>query len=176
MKGHWAFEPIDTKSLKQLNESARTTTQNAIDIIVRRDFGETQPQAATRSRRITLLRRLSFDLTGIGPTPAEIEQFMRDQSPNAYERQVDRLLASPRYGERMAADWLDLARYADSYGFQVDRERDMWPWRDWVISSFNQNMPWDKFITWQLAGDLLPRDRGTLPIDAIDEQLLATAF
>jgi hypothetical protein len=86
----------------------------------------------------------------------------------AYENLVDRLLKSPRYGERMAADWLDLARYADSYGFQVDRERDMWPWRDWVIKAFNDNLPWDQFTTWQLAGDLLP--------NASDEQVLATAF
>ena len=81
---------------------------------------------------------------------------------------MDRLLASPRYGERMAVDWLDVARYADSFGFQVDRERDMWPWRDWVIRAFNENLPFDQFITWQLAGDLLP--------DATDEQILATAF
>ena len=89
-------------------------------------------------------------------------------APDAYERLVDRLLASEQYGERMAVDWLDAARYADSYGFQVDREREVWPWRDWVVRAFNANMPLDKFITWQLAGDLLP--------DPTDEQILATAF
>src|SRR5204863_9612242 len=96
------------------------------------------------------------------------DAFVRDANPGAYERLVDRLLQSPRYGERMAVDWLDLARYADSYGFQVDRDRPMWPWRDWVIKAFNDNLPWDKFVTWQLAGDLLP--------DATEEQQLATAF
>ncbi|MFM8890602.1 MAG: DUF1549 domain-containing protein, partial [Planctomycetia bacterium] len=119
--------------------------------------------------RSTLIRRASFDITGLPPEPAEVESFVADSAADAYERLLDRLLASPRYGERMAADWLDLARYADSYGFQVDRERpDMWPWRDWVISAFNRNLPWDQFATWQLAGDLLPA--------ATDEQVLATAF
>jgi hypothetical protein len=123
-----------------------------------------QPEAD----RATLIRRITFDLTGLPPTPAEVDAFLADSNPRAYERLVDRLLRSPRYGERMAADWLDLARYADSYGFQVDRERDMWPWRDWVIKAFNGNLPWDEFVTWQLAGDLLP--------EATDEQVLATAF
>jgi len=100
--------------------------------------------------------------------PAAVEAFQRDSRPDAYERLVGSLLASPRYGERMTVDWLDLARYADSFGFQVDRERDMWPWRDWVIKAFNENLPWDKFVTWQLAGDLLP--------NATEEQQPAPAF
>ena len=124
-----------------------------------------QPEAD----RATLIRRASFDLTGLPPTPAEVESFIADPSPNAYEQLLDRLLASPRYGERMAADWMDLARYSDSYGFQVDRPRPtMWPWRDWVIDTFNANLPWDDFTLWQLAGDLLP--------DASHDQILATAF
>ena len=123
-----------------------------------------QPEADRR----TLIRRASFDITGLPPTPAEVEAFCADTSPDAYQKLLDRLLASPRYGERMAADWLDLARYADSYGFQVDRERSMWQWRDWVISAFNRNLPWDQFTTWQVAGDLLP--------NATDEQILATGF
>ena len=124
-----------------------------------------QPEAD----RATLIRRASFDITGLPPTPAEIEAFLADTAPDAYEKLLDRLLASPRYGERMAADWMDLARYSDSYGFQVDRPRpDMWPWRDWVIKAFNDNLPWDKFTLWQVAGDLLP--------GASDEQVLATAF
>src|SRR5690606_34955414 len=98
----------------------------------------------------------------------EVLAFLEDKRPDAYERLVDRLLASPHYGERMAVDWLDLARYADSFGFQVDRPRDVWPWRDWVVEAFNRNMRFDEFITWQLAGDLLP--------NATDEQILATAF
>src|SRR5690606_18827814 len=123
-----------------------------------------QPEAD----RGTLLRRLSFDLTGLPPTPEEVLAFLEDKRQDAYERLVDRLLASPHYGERMAVDWLDLARYADSFGFQVDRPRDVWPWRDWVVEAFNRNMPFNEFITWQLAGDLLP--------NATDEQILATAF
>src|SRR5690606_20282094 len=106
--------------------------------------------------------------TGLPPTVAEVDAFVRDTSADAYERVVDRLLASPAYGERMAVDWLDIARYADSHGYQDDVQRDMSPWRDWVIAAFNRNMPVDEFITWQLAGDLLP--------NATREQRLATAF
>ena len=115
-----------------------------------------------------MIRRLSFDLTGLPPTLAEIDAFLDDHAPDAYEKVVDRLLASPAYGERMAADWLDIARYADSHGYQDDGMRQMWPWRDWVISAFNRNLPVDQFITWQLAGDLLP--------NATEEQRLATGF
>jgi hypothetical protein len=118
--------------------------------------------------RATLIRRATFDITGLPPTPEEVAAFVADGSPDAYEKLLDRLLASPRYGERMAADWLDLSRYSDSYGFQVDRERPMWWWRDWVVGAFNRNLPWNDFVTWQVAGDLLP--------NATDEQILATAF
>ncbi len=100
---------------------------------------------------------MTFDLTGLPPTLAEIDAFLADTRPDAYERLVDRLLASPRFGERMAVDWLDVARYADTYGYQADVYRAMWPWRDWVVKAFNTNLPFDQFITWQLAGDLLPR-------------------
>jgi hypothetical protein len=121
--------------------------------------------AADRER---LLRRVTLDLTGLPPTPAELDAFLADHSADAYDRVVDRLLASPRYGERLAVDWLDLARFADTHGYQMDRPRAMWAWRDWVIKSFNQNQPFDQFVTWQLAGDLLPA--------ATKEQRLATAF
>jgi hypothetical protein len=128
-------------------------------------------QLQPRADAHTLLRRLSFDITGLPPSAAEARVFSDDFAAGpeaALERLVDRLLASPRYGERMAADWLDVARYADSYGFQVDREREVWMWRDWVIGAFNDNLPFDEFVTWQIAGDLLP--------DATREQVLATAF
>ncbi len=115
-----------------------------------------------------LIRRVTFDLTGLPPTLAEIDAFLADAGPDAYDRLVDRLLASPRFGERMAVDWLDLARYADTYGYQSDVYRAMWPWRDWVIQAFNANLPYDQFITWQLAGDLLPHPTR--------QQVLATAF
>ncbi|MCB1021305.1 MAG: DUF1553 domain-containing protein, partial [Acidobacteria bacterium] len=114
------------------------------------------------------VRRATLDLTGLPPTPAEIDAFLSDSSANAYEKLVDRLLASPRYGERMAYRWLDAARYADTNGYQNDEERDMWRWRDWVIEAFNKNLPYDKFTLWQIAGDLLP--------NATREQVLATAF
>ena len=109
-----------------------------------------------------------FDLTGLPPTPQEVDAFLRDNSPGAYEKQVDRLLASPRYGERMAMRWLDAARYADTNGYQTDAERSMWRWRDWVIDAFNRNMPYDRFAVEQIAGDLLP--------GATRDQRIATGF
>src|SRR6185503_16475175 len=118
--------------------------------------------------RSTLLRRVTLDLTGKGPTTAEYDAFLADKSPNAYDKLVDRLLKSPRYGERMALPWLDASRYADTDGYQVDYERFMWRWRDWVINAFNTNMPFDQFAVEQLAGDLLPNP--TL------DQKIATAF
>jgi len=114
------------------------------------------------------LRRLTYDLTGLPPTPAETDAFLADQSPDAYEKQVDRLLRSPHYGERMAMPWLDAARYADTHGYHIDSLRGMWPWRDWVINALNQNMPFDEFAVEQLAGDLLP--------DATREQKIASGF
>ena len=153
---HWSFN-----SLKPVDAPG-------IDALVEKGLAGRGLKPQPEADRHTLIRRVSFDITGLPPTPAEIETFVKDAAPDAYERLVDRLLASPRYGERMAVDWLDVSRYADSYGFQVDREREVWPWRDWVIRAFNDNLSFDKFITWQLAGDLLP--------NATDEQILATAF
>ena len=115
-----------------------------------------------------LLRRLALNLTGLPPTPAEIDAFLGDRSPTAYSRAVERYLSSPAYGERMAMDWLDLARYADTYGYQADVDRDMSPYRDWIIRAFNENLPYDQFLLWQLAGDLLP--------NATRDQRIATAF
>lgn len=120
---------------------------------------------ATKER---LIRRVTLDLTGLPPTLGEIDAFLADDSDDAYEKVVDRLLASRNYGERMAWDWLDVARYADTNGYQGDRERTMWPWRDWVVRAFNDNLPFDEFTVWQIAGDLLP--------DATFEQKLATGF
>lgn len=118
--------------------------------------------------RAALLRRVSFVLTGLPPTPEQLATFLGDAAPNAYEKQVDALLASPRYGERMALDWMEVARFADTFGYQSDNGCFVWPWRDWVIRSFNNNLPYDQFVTWQTAGDLLP--------DATQEQRLATTF
>ncbi len=115
-----------------------------------------------------MLRRLSLDLTGLPPTPQEIDAFVNDDAAGAYERQVDRLAASPHYGERMAVAWLDVARFADTNGYLQDIKRTGWPWRDWVIQSFNADMPFDRFVTEQIAGDLLP--------SPTPSQKLATSF
>jgi len=159
---HWSFIPLRTVALPNQGKPS------PMDAIVCESLACRGLTLQPEADRATLIRRVTFDLTGLPPTPEEVQAFVADTSPHAYERVVDRLLASDRYGERMAVDWLDVARYADSYGFQVDRHRDAWAWRDWVVASFNRNQPFDQFITWQLAGDLLP--------NATDEQVLATAF
>jgi hypothetical protein len=99
---------------------------------------------------------VAFILTGLPPAVSEVDEFLSDQSPDAYERMIERYLQSPRYGEEQARHWLDVARYADTHGLHLDNEREMWAWRDWVISAYNRNLPFDQFTTWQLAGDLLP--------------------
>lgn len=158
---HWAFIPLKPEATKGRN----------IDKIVSTGLAERGLQLQPEATPETLIRRIRFDLTGLPPTPEEVTGFVTEHQfdpASSIEHLVTRLLASPHYGERMAVDWLDVARYADSYGFQVDREREVWPWRDWVVKAFNDNLPYDKFVTWQLAGDLLP--------NAADEQILATAF
>ena len=118
--------------------------------------------------RETLIRRVTFDLTGLPPTPAEVDAFLADKSADAYDKLVNRLLTSPHYGEKMAVHWLDLSRYADTHGFHLDAGREQWPWREWVIEAFNKNLPFNQFVEWQLAGDLLP--------NTTTEQKLATGF
>jgi hypothetical protein len=151
---HWAFSKPERPAVPEVKNTA--SIRNPIDAFIQarleREGIAPNPEADRRS----LLRRLSFDLTGLPPTPAEVEAFVKDKSPDAYEKQVDRLLASPHFGERMAMDWLDVARYADTHGYHIDSHRDMWPWRDWVIRAFNSNLPFDRFTVMQLAGDLLP--------------------
>ena len=152
---HWSFTPP--------RRPAEPRTQwlgwirNPIDSFVVQRLEEEGIEPAAEADRATLIRRASLDLTGLPPTPTEIDRFLTDDSPEAYEKVVDRLLASPRYGERMAFRWLDAARYADTNGYQNDQERDMWRWRDWVIKAFSANMPFDQFTVEQLAGDLLPK-------------------
>ena len=175
-QNHWAFEPLapvptpatQIPDLKTQPTSFPSLSPSPIDRLTFDGLARRKLAPQPEADRATLIRRLSFDLTGLPPSLAELDAFLADRSPDALPKVVDRLLASPRYGERMATDWLDIARYADSYGFQVDREREMWPWRDWVIKAFNQNLRWDQFVTDQLAGDLLP--------NATEEQVLATAF
>ncbi len=151
---HWAFVPPVRPALPKIKNTA--WPQNALDYFVLAKLEEKGWQLAPEADRATLLRRVSFDLTGLPPTLPELDAFINDKSSNAYERVVDRLLSSARYGERMAFKWLDAARYADTNGYQNDADRSMWRWRDWVIEAFNQNMPWDQFTIEQLGGDLLP--------------------
>ena len=142
--------------------------RNPIDSFVLAKLEKEGLEPSPEADRPTLIRRLSFDLTGLPPTLQEIDAFVNDRSPDAYEKVVDRLLASPRYAERMAFRWLDAARYGDTNGYQVDGDREMWRWRDWVIEAFNRNMPFNQFVIEQLAGDLLPNP--TL------DQRIATGF
>ena len=140
----------------------------AIDTYVNQQLADRELEPAPRASKESLIRRAAFDLTGLPPTLEEIDTFLADTSPEAFEQVIDQYLASPAYGERMAALWMDIARYADSDGYLDDKHRDFSPWRDWVISAFNSNMPYDQFVTWQLAGDLLPNPS--------QEKILATAF
>jgi mono/diheme cytochrome c family protein len=163
---HWAYVPPRRPAPPAVRNPK--WIRNPIDAFVLARLEKEGLSPTAEADRATLLRRVTFDLTGLPPTPAEIRAFVADKSPNAYEKQVDRLLQSPRYGERMAMHWLDLARYADTHGFHIDSHRDMWPWRDWVIAAFNRNLPFDRFTIEQLAGDLL--DNPTR------DQLVATGF
>jgi hypothetical protein len=163
---HWAFVAPTRPPLPAVKDTA--WARNPIDRFVLARLEKEGLRPSPEADRATLLRRASLDLTGLPPTLADLDAFLADRAPDAYEKAVDRLLASPRYGERMAMLWLDGARYADSNGFQADYERFMWRWRDWVIDAYNKNMPFDRFTVEQLAGDLLP--------DATLEQKIATGF
>lgn len=169
---HWAFVPPIKPSVPFEEANAllgdERTVAHPLDAFVLSKLGELALRPSPEASKTYLLRRLSFDLTGLPPSPEEIHAFLADDTPMAYERVVDRLLNSEAHAERMAMEWMDVARYADSQGMHGDRERFHWPWRDWVIDAFRNNMPYDDFITWQLAGDLLP--------NAKREQILATAF
>ncbi|MEO2029647.1 MAG: DUF1553 domain-containing protein [Fuerstiella sp.] len=164
---HWSFEPLVAPVVPKA-VMARQLVRNPIDAFVQSTLAERKLRPSIEAARHTLLRRVTLDLTGLPPTMEAIEAFTADKSSDAYEKLVDHLLSSDAYGERMAWEWLDAARYADSNGYQGDRERTMWPWRDWVVTAFNNNIPFDQFTTLQLAGDLLP--------DATPEQTLATGF
>jgi hypothetical protein len=163
---HWSFIPPRRPALPEIQD--RNWPRNAIDYFVLARLQREGLKPSPEADRRTLIRRACFDLTGLPPTPAEVDAFLRDSSPDAYEHVVDRLLASPRYGERMAMRWLDAARYADTNGYQTDAERSMWRWRDWVIDAFNRNLPYDRFTVEQIAGDLLP--------GATRDQMIATGF
>src|SRR5688572_27433914 len=163
---HWSFIPPVKAAPPDVAD--KSWQRNEIDRFVAARLEKEKLQPSAEADRHTLIRRLSLDLTGLPPTAAEVEQFVADDSPDAYEKLVDRLLASPHFGERMALIWLDAARYADTNGFSIDGGRHMWLWRDWVIQAFNDNMPYDRFLVEQLASDLLP--------NRTDAQLIATGF
>lgn len=164
-EGHWAFNKLEPISLSTISAD---WINRKIDYFVLKKLEDNNLQPSPQADKATLLRRVSLDLIGLPPTINELQGFINDQSPDAYEKVVDRLLASPDYGERWAAMWMDLARYADSKGYEADRERSIWKYRDWLIKAFNEDMPFDQFTKEQLAGDLLP--------DPTDDQLIATAF
>ncbi len=163
---HWSLIPPVRPPLPAVKQ--KSWPRNALDTFVLARLEREGLKPSPEADRATLIRRVSLDLTGIPPTPREVDAFLADRSPDAYEKVVGRLLASPRFGERMAARWLDAARYADTNGYQSDGERHMWRWRDWVIDAYNQDMPYDRFTVEQIAGDLLP--------NATLEQKIASGF
>lgn len=165
-EGHWAYQlPV----LPELPKTQYTEwVNNPIDHFIASKIETFGLRPSPKAKKEILLRRLAFDLTGLPPSIALMDRFLNDESIDAYEKMVDHFMASPQFGERMASVWLDVARYADTHGYQDDLERVMWPWRDWVIHAFNKNLPYDEFITWQLAGDLF--EEPTL------EQIVATGF
>ena len=163
---HWSLIAPKRPELPQVSDSRWPA--NAIDHFVLARLDREGLKPSPEASKETLIRRVTLDLTGLPPTPAEVDAFLADRSPAAYERVVDRLLQSPRYGERMAARWLDAARYADTNGYQYDGERVMWRWRDWVINAFNRNERFDQFAVEQIAGDMLPH--------ATRDQIIATGF
>ncbi|WP_090994800.1 PSD1 and planctomycete cytochrome C domain-containing protein [Pedobacter insulae] len=163
---HWAFTAPKKKSIPLVDD--KSWPKNEIDYFVLNKMEEMGLRHNEQADKERLLKRVSMDITGLPPTIAMMDSFMADPSDRALERMVDQLLKMPQYGEKMAVHWMDVARYADSYGYQDDNVRTQWPWRDWVIHAFNNNMPYNKFLTWQIAGDMLP--------NASKEQVLATAF
>ena len=163
---HWAFMPPKKAHLPKV--SNKDWAKNEIDYFILQKLDEKNLSPNEQADKERLLKRASLDITGLPPSLDMMDRFLHDTSPNSYEKMIDELMAMPQYGERMAVHWLDVARYADSYGYQDDNIRTQWPWRDWVIHAFNENLPYDQFLVWQIAGDMLPR--------ATKEQILATGF
>lgn len=161
---HWSFEPIGRPAVPKNTG----TVNNAVDAFLQARLLKEGLTPGPEADRETLIRRAAFALTGLPPTVKDTDAFLADTSPGAYERMVDRYLESPRYGEEMARHWLDVARYADTHGLHLDNERTMWLYRDWVVKAFDNNLPFDQFTTWQVAGDLLP--------NPTPDQLVATGF
>ena len=163
---HWSFTEVERPKLPLISDEK--WPQNAIDHFVLSELDEQNLEPSPPAESVALLRRASLALTGLPPSEQQLAEFLGDTKPRAYERAVDRLLASPHYGERMAYVWLDAARYADTDGYQLDKTRENWPWRDWVVAAYNRNLSFDRFTIEQFAGDLLP--------NATADQLIATCF
>jgi len=163
---HWAFQKPKKAPLPKVD--TRYIVNNEIDNFIINKLEEIGLEPNPETDKEHLLKRVSFDLTGLPPTETMMDRFMADNTPKAYENMVDALLTSPQYGEKMAVEWLDIGRYSDSYGYQDDNVRTQWPWRNWVISAFNRNLAYNDFLTWQIAGDMLP--------NATKDQVLATGF
>lgn len=163
---HWAFLPPEKKEVPKIKTS--NWAENEIDGFILKKLQEKNIQPSEKASKEKLLRRISLDLTGLPPQMELIKELLALPSEEIIPKAIDRFLSTPAYGERMTQSWLDISRYADSHGYQDDSYRTMWPWRDWVIHAFNKNLPYDEFLTWQLAGDLLP--------NATKEQILATGF
>ena len=187
---HWAFEgpvkaevPVlsaQSSVVSKEGSGAKLSTEhwalstNPIDAFIGDRLHHEGLTFSPEADRATLVRRVAFAITGLPPMVKETDAFLADQSPEAYEKMVERYLSSPRHGEEMAKHWLDVARYGDTHGLHLDNERQMWAYRDWVVRAFNENLPFDKFTTWQLAGDLLPAVAGAP--GATQDQLVATGF
>ena len=163
---HWAYTKPKLPNIPEID--IENWASNEIDYFIAKKLNSVGMTPSEKEEKEILIRRAYFDLIGLPPTIQEIDEFVSDNSNNAYEKVIDKLLESKSYGERMAAIWMDLSRYGDSHGYQDDQERIMWPWRDWVIHAYNTNMTYDKFITWQMAGDMLP--------NATKEQIIASGF
>src|SRR5688572_3972727 len=163
---HWAYTPAKRPEPPATKRAG--WARHPIDQFILARLEREGLQPSPEADKETLLRRVTYDLTGLPPTPAEVDAFLADRSPDAYEKRVEALLQSPHYGERMAMGWLDAARYADTHGYHIDNLRQMWPWRDWVIGAFNRNLPFDQFVTDQIAGDLKP--------NATRDQKVASGF
>ena len=164
---HWAFQPVPPTQIPAVNDPTGWS-RNTVDQFVLRRLQEEGWSPSPRAGRERLLRRVSLDLAGLPPTIDEIDSFLTDKSEDAWKTAVERLLRSPTFGEQMAQQWVDVARYADTFGYDNDNDNHLWPWRDWVVRAFNQNLPYSDFIRWQIAGDLLPSPS--------QDQLVATAF
>ena len=163
---HWAYTKPKLPNIPEID--LENWASNEIDYFIAKKLTSVGMTPSEKEEKEILIRRAYFDLIGLPPTIQEIDEFVSDNSNDAYEKVIDKLLESKSYGERMAAIWMDLSRYGDSHGYQDDQERIMWPWRDWVIHAYNTNMTYDKFITWQMAGDMLP--------NATKEQIIASGF